>query len=72
MEKVYFEALKKLPDLYVDRGTKISLVDRNTVIAMHYQFGPIMYTSKTGEWKKLPTDNRRNIYADSGIETFEE
>ena len=72
MERIYFEALKKLPEIYVDSGTKISLVDRNSVIAMHYQFGPIIYLKTTGEWSKLPTYNKRMEYADSGIKTFKE
>ena len=69
VDKIFYEALQKLPDLYVDEGTKVVVLDKNHVLGMHYQFGAILYSSESKEWKKLQSDNKRSEHA-QGFKTL--
>ena len=59
--KLYIQAIKKLPEEFVDEGTRITTFDDNIVYAANPKFVPIVFNRSENEWKELKfvhTDNR--------------
>ncbi len=51
MSKLFYEALKKLPDEYIDDATQTVQLGKDMVVAVNAKLEPIAYSLKTGEWE---------------------
>lgn len=59
MSKFYFEAIRKLPENFVDDETRIIVPDsvrRNWLIATNPKHPPIKYFVETKKWSDLKAD----------------
>ncbi len=59
MSKIYFEAMKTLPDEFVDDETRACDGFDGCVVAANPKFAPIMY--RDGVWKKIDITPSPNI-----------
>ena len=50
--KLYYEALKTLPDKFVDDETRATAWHDDMIVAANPKFAPIIYTHETG-WQEI-------------------
>lgn len=52
-QKLYFKALKQLPDRFIDDETRATTFAPGKVIAANPKYAPIIYREKTGKWSRI-------------------
>ena len=53
-KKLYFEAIRALPEEWVDDKTRITIWMSNVVVAANPNFAPMKYSG--GEWNKIEVE----------------
>ena len=51
--KLYYEALKCLPNRFIHDDTKACLFSKSIVVAFNPKYTPMIYTPETKAWKKM-------------------
>lgn len=54
--KLYYEALKLLPEEFIHDDTKACIMTKDLVVAVNPNFAPMAYRSEAGKWEPIEFD----------------
>ncbi len=58
--KLYLQAIRALPETFVDERTRLMNVE-GMVVAINPEFAPIAYTKAAPEWKKFEFEEAKRV-----------